>query len=87
MHDIAVILREGLGAAGEKVPTRQLPNFAVRTAALFDKSLRDVMPGLGRRNRHSTAKAKRLLDWTPRPAAASVLDCARSLLDHDVVAS
>lgn len=87
MHDIAVILREGLGDAGEKVPTRQLPNFAVRAAALFDKSLRDVMPGLGRRNRHSTAKAKRLLDWAPRPAAASVLDCARSLLDHDVVAS
>jgi len=85
MHDIARILRDGLGEAGSKVPTRKLPDIAVRAAALFDRSLRDVMPGLGRRNRHSTAKAKRLLDWAPRPAEVSVLDCARSLIEHDVV--
>jgi len=27
-----------------------------------------------------TAKAKSLLDWTPRAAEVSVLDCARSLI-------
>jgi nucleoside-diphosphate-sugar epimerase len=85
MHDIARILRDGLGEAAGKVPTRRLPDIAVRAAALFDRSLREIMPGLGRRNRHSTAKAKRLLDWAPRPAEISVLDCARSLIDHEVV--
>ena len=85
MHDIARILRDGLGEAGSKVPTRKLPDIAVRAAALFDRSLREVMPGLGRRNRHSTAKAKRLLDWAPRAAEVSVLDCAHSLIEHDVV--
>lgn len=85
MHDIARILRDGLGEDGRKVPTRKLPDLAVRASALFDRSLREIMPSLGRRSRHSTAKAKSLLDWAPRPAAVAVLDCARSLIDHDVV--
>lgn len=66
--------------------TRQLPNFAVRLAARFaDPSLREITPGLGRRNRHSTEKAKRLLGWQPRPAADIVLDCARSLIEHGAI--
>jgi nucleoside-diphosphate-sugar epimerase len=87
MHDIAVTLREGLGDAGSKVPTRQLPDVAVRAAALFDRSLREILPALGRRNRHSTEKARTVLGWSPRPARTTVLDCARSLLEHDVVKS
>jgi hypothetical protein len=39
-------------------------------------------PGLGRRNRHSTAKARQLLEWQPRRASQTVLDCARSLIEH-----
>ena len=46
MPDIARVLRAGLGEAGDKVPTRQLPDLAVRAAALFDRSLREVMPAL-----------------------------------------
>jgi dihydroflavonol-4-reductase len=86
MHDIALALRDGLGEEGRKVPTRQLPDFVVRVAALFDSSLREIMPALGRRARHSTAKAHDLLGWTPRPAKVTVVDCARSLLDHGAVA-
>ncbi|NLU73393.1 NAD-dependent epimerase/dehydratase family protein [Streptomyces sp. HNM0575] len=85
MYDIALALRDGLGEAGHKVPTRRLPNLVVRAATLFDPSLRDVMPALGRRNRHSTAKAQTLLGWLPRPGRDSVLDCARSLIDHGAV--
>ncbi|MFI5586103.1 NAD-dependent epimerase/dehydratase family protein [Amycolatopsis sp. NPDC051758] len=87
MHDIAVTLREGLGDAGRKVPTRQLPDIAVRAAALFDRSLREILPGLGRRNRHRTEKARKVLGWSPRPARTTVLDCAHSLLEHDAVKS
>jgi nucleoside-diphosphate-sugar epimerase len=85
MREIARVLRAGLGAAGGKVPTRQLPDFAVRFTALFDRSLRAITVSLGRRNRHSTDKAKRVLGWQPRPAADTVLDCARSLIAWHVV--
>ena len=85
MRDIALALREGLGASARKVPTRQLPDIAVRVASLFDRSLREIMPGLGRRNRHSVEKARSVLGWDPRPARTSVVDCGRSLLEHDAV--
>ena len=80
MREMSAALRSGLGDAGAKVPTRQLPDFAVRATALFDKSLRAITVSLGRKNRHSTDKAKRLLGWQPRPAAETVVGCARSLI-------
>jgi nucleoside-diphosphate-sugar epimerase len=84
MRDIARTLRQQLGADAARVPVRQLPDFAVRLAArVTDASLRSVTPSLGRRNRHSIAKAERVLGWHPRPAAQTVVDCARSLLEYE----
>ncbi|GAA0390129.1 hypothetical protein Acor_46750 [Acrocarpospora corrugata] len=85
MRQMATILRDGLGDAGSKVPTRQLPDFLVRLTAIFDKPLRSITVSLGRRNRHSTEKAENVLGWRPRPAAQTILDCARSLLAHDMI--
>ena len=85
MREMAQALRAGLGEAGRRLPTRQLPDLIVRFTALFDPSLRSITVSLGRRNRHTTAKAERILGWQPRPAAQTVLDCARSLLEWQVV--
>lgn len=80
MRDMAHTLHDGLG---RQVSTRQLPDFAVRLAARFsDPSLREITPALGRRNRHSTEKARRVLGWHPRPARETVLDCAKSLIEQ-----
>src|ERR1700754_4580844 len=84
MRDVALALRDGLGVQGARVPTRQLPDFAVRLAARRDAALKQILPGLGRRSVHSTEKARRLLGWRPRPGAEVVVDCARSLLDWRV---
>jgi len=85
MAQMARTLRDGLGSDAKKVRTFQIPDFTVRLAARFgDRSLREIIPALGRRNRHSTDKARQLLGWQPRPAEQAVLDCARSLLEHDV---
>lgn len=80
MAEIAKILRDGLGPRAPKVPTRMLPSFALRLMAVFDRALRRVTPNLGRKRGFSSAKAQRLLGWAPRPAAASVIDCAESLI-------
>jgi nucleoside-diphosphate-sugar epimerase len=85
MREMAEDLKSGLGADGARVKTRQLPDFLVRFSALFDKSLRSIVVSLGRRNQHSTAKAERVLGWKPRPAAETVVDCGRSLLDWKVI--
>jgi nucleoside-diphosphate-sugar epimerase len=48
--------------------------------ALFDRDLKAVTPGLSRRREFSSAKARRVLGWTPRPLEDTILDCARSLI-------
>jgi len=80
MTDVSKVLREGLGEAGAKAPTRTLPSLAVRAMALFDGSLRSVVPDLGKRVEYSHEKARTELGWQPRPVEDSILDCARSLL-------
>ncbi|TCC38660.1 NAD-dependent epimerase/dehydratase family protein [Kribbella speibonae] len=84
MREIAAALKDALGAQAAKVPTRELPNFVVRLASITDPSLRALTISLGRRNRHTTAKAERVLGWKARPAAQTVVECAESLISHGV---
>lgn len=83
MTEIAAMLRANLGAAAAKVPTRSIPDFAVRVLAHFDPASRVMLASLGRSHRYTSAKARRIMGWSTRPGAETVLDCARSLLkDH-----
>ncbi len=83
--DIAKLLRERLGDAARRVPTKVAPDFLVRFASLWQKELRELTPGLGRRQPYTSAKAERLLGWKSRPAEASLLDAARSLIEAGLV--
>jgi dihydroflavonol-4-reductase len=85
MSDISKTLRSKLGNAASKVPTRMLPDFVLRFLGRFDPSIQAILPGLGRKNRHTSAKAQRVLGWHPRPAAETVVDCAESLISQNVL--
>ena len=52
----------------------------MRGAALFDPAPRRVTGDLGAAAEHSTAKARTVLGWSPRPVEDTIEDCARSLL-------
>jgi dihydroflavonol-4-reductase len=78
--EVAAILRERLGAAAKKVPTRVAPNLLIRAMALFDGSVRSVVGDLGKRAWYSSDKARAALGWTTRPVEDSIEDCARSLM-------
>lgn len=80
MAEVAAILRERLGDAAKKVPTRVAPNLAIRAMALFDGSIRSVVSDLGRQSWFSSEKARGTLGWAPRPVEDSIEDCARSLI-------
>ncbi|MFC8824494.1 hypothetical protein ACFT9I_03945 [Streptomyces sp. NPDC057137] len=78
--------RPGPGPDHRPGSAARIPDFAVRLAARFrDPSLREITPALGRRNRHSTDKARRVLGRQPRPARRTVRDCANSLIAHRAV--
>ena len=58
MSEVAEMLRNGLGDAAAKVPTRTVPNLAVRVMALFDPGIRSVVSGLGKKETYSSEKAR-----------------------------
>lgn len=80
MVDVAKILKHRMGAAAKRVPTRQLPNWLVRLAALRDPAVRLILPELGKRKNATNEKAKRVLGWTPRSNEESIVATAESLV-------
>ena len=86
MSDIAKLLREHFSASAAKVPKHKLPDFVLRLAALLGQQEAVFLaPMLGVRTEIDGTKARRLLDWRPRPASAAVLDCAESLIRQKLV--
>ncbi|GAA1495906.1 SDR family oxidoreductase [Paeniglutamicibacter kerguelensis] len=79
LEQMAGILRVRLGNEGSKIPTRVLPNWLVRAAAVFVPPLRQLVPRLGVVRNASNAKAVGTLGWEPRPVEDSLVDTARSL--------
>jgi dihydroflavonol-4-reductase len=80
MKEIAAVLRAKLGKRAERVPTRGMPDIVVRFLALFSSQLRMLALDLGRKNSLSSAKARRVLGFAPRPVEATLNGCAESLL-------
>jgi dihydroflavonol-4-reductase len=77
---MANALKAALGEAARRVPTRELPDWLLRTAAIFDPQIRQLTPELGKMKNATSEKAHRLLDWTPLPREEAILSTARSLL-------
>ncbi len=78
--DVAKLLKSSMGAAARKVPTRQLPNFVIRLAALRDPAVKQIVPELGMRKNATAEKAKSMLGWSPRSREESIIATAESLL-------
>ena len=69
-----------MGAAARKVPTRQLPNWLVRIAAMRDPAIRLILPELGKMKNATNEKAKRMLGWAPRSNEESIVATAESMI-------
>ncbi|MGH2957966.1 MAG: NAD-dependent epimerase/dehydratase family protein [Solirubrobacterales bacterium] len=84
MSEVAKTLRDELGSDADKVPKRTAPNFLIKAMALFDGSVKSIVPSLGVKTEYSHNHATEALGWQPRPVSESVVDCARSMLAHGV---
>jgi nucleoside-diphosphate-sugar epimerase len=80
MADMARVLKERMGAAARRVPTRQLPGWMVRLASLRDPAVKLIIPELGRAKNASNEKARRLLGWEPRSNEDALTATAESLV-------
>ena len=78
--DVAEIFRAHLGRAAQKVTAEPLADDVLRSLAENIPELRSLLPLLGRELRHSSAKARELLGWQPRPAVETIIESGRSIL-------
>jgi nucleoside-diphosphate-sugar epimerase len=78
--DMAKLLKSRLGNSARRVPTRQLPDWLVRLAALRDPAVKQIVPELGKIKNATSAKAQQVLGWSPRPREDALVASAESLL-------
>jgi dihydroflavonol-4-reductase len=81
MIDIARAIRVGLGEAARRVPSRVLPDWAVRLAGIFDPTARLAIPELGKELRVDATLTRRTLGITFIPAADAAVAMAKSLVE------
>jgi len=87
IEEVAKVLRARMGEAAARVPTRVLPDWTVRLAALADRSLRQLVPELGKVKRASNEKAKSVLGWAPRSNEECIVATAESLVELGLLKS
>jgi len=80
MLEIARTLKSRLGPAASRVTTRVLPDWLVRLVGLFDGQAAQVVTELGKARNATSAKAQRMLGWTPRPREDALVATAESLV-------
>ena len=83
--DVADVLRGAFPAYAKKLPKGTMPDFMLKIVAVFNPTLKQVIPELGRQRQISNEKARTILGWTPRTANEAIIDGAQSLIDAGVV--
>ena len=78
--EVAKTLKASLGAAGKRVPTRQIPDWLLKVVAWRDKSVRLIVPELGKVKQATHEKASRVLGWRPRSNDEAIVATGESLL-------
>jgi dihydroflavonol-4-reductase len=80
VKEMATVLKTRMGDAARRVPTRQVPDLLIRLAALFDSTIAQSVPEMGKRKHATGEKARRLIGWAPRPPGDALVATAESLL-------
>ena len=82
-HEIAAVLREHY-PDNRKIPSREMPNFLARVAAIFIKEMAAFLDDL-EKEKHLDCAPALALGWTPRSPEDAIIAGAASLVETGVV--
>lgn len=85
LREIAAILRAELGEQAGRVPTRELPDWAVRLLAQVSPTVRAAAGELGTVRHQDSTHAREVLGWAPRAPREAIVATARDLIALGVV--
>ena len=81
MLEFALILAAEFDPKGYNVPTKVAPNFFVRLASVFDKSVNLITPMLGKKFKFENSRLRNVLQIEPIPLKKTIIDMANSMIE------
>ncbi|RZJ06218.1 MAG: NAD-dependent epimerase/dehydratase family protein [Rubrivivax sp.] len=85
LREIAAMLRAELGEHARKVPTLEMPDWAVRLVGRVSPVVRAAASELGSVRHQDSSHARDVLGWVPRPQRETVIATARDLASLGVL--
>jgi nucleoside-diphosphate-sugar epimerase len=85
MPEMASIMRNELGTAGKRVPTMVLPDLLIRLMAMFDPSMKNLIPDIGVKPIADAAYVTALTGVKFRSAREAVIAAGESLVKLGIV--
>jgi dihydroflavonol-4-reductase len=85
LREIAAILRAELGDEARRVPTLNMPDWAVRMLPSVSPAVRAAASELGTVRNQDASHAREVLAWVPRPPREAIVKTARDLISLGVV--
>lgn len=85
LKELVAVLSASFPDYASRLPSNEVPDEVVRAMAQSNPDARTIVHELNRDLSVSAAKARRVLDWRPRPEAEAIRASARSLIDLGLV--
>jgi dihydroflavonol-4-reductase len=85
LREIAAVLRAELGEQARRVPTLQMPDWAVRLLAKVSPTVRAAASELGTVRHQDASHAREVLGWVPRAPREAIVATARDLIKLGVL--
>jgi dihydroflavonol-4-reductase len=80
LREIAAVLRAELGDRARRVPTLQMPDWAVRLLAKVSPTVRAAVSELGTARHQDSTHAREKLGWVPRAPREAIVAAAKDLI-------
>lgn len=80
LREIAAVLRAELGEQARRVPTLQMPDWAVRLLAIVSPTVHAAVSELGTARHQDSSHARERLGWVPRAPREAIVQSARDLI-------
>ena len=80
LPEIALLLKERMPIAAQRISTKKIPDWVIRIAAPFNAMANSIAPMLSRYREASNEKAKQILGWQPRSNEEAIIATAESLV-------
>jgi dihydroflavonol-4-reductase len=80
--EIVKMVKSRMPEAAKNASTQPMPDWLIKTAALFNKQARSIAPLVGIYRNASNEKARSLLGWKPRTNEEAIMASVESMVRY-----